>query len=67
MLDVCGAPALTDRVVRRYAAAGRRRRPTVAVIGGAGKTGSLSLAAARRAGAARTVGVVPTPREERDR
>jgi L-erythro-3,5-diaminohexanoate dehydrogenase len=57
VLDVCGAPALTARVVRRY------RDPVVAVLGGAGKSGSLSLAAARRAGAARTVGVVPT-REE---
>jgi L-erythro-3,5-diaminohexanoate dehydrogenase len=56
VLDVCGAPALTDRVVRRY------QQPTVAVIGGAGKSGSLSLAAARRAGA-RTVGVVPTAAE----
>jgi L-erythro-3,5-diaminohexanoate dehydrogenase len=37
---------------------------TVCVIGGAGKSGSLSLAAARRAGA-RTVGVVPTPAEAR--
>jgi L-erythro-3,5-diaminohexanoate dehydrogenase len=53
VLDVCGAPALTARVVSRYADA------KVAVIGGAGKSGSLSLAAARRAGAARTVGVVP--------
>ena len=53
VLDVCGAPALTDRVVRGYQA------PTVAVVGGAGKSGSLSLAAARRAGASRTVGVVP--------
>jgi L-erythro-3,5-diaminohexanoate dehydrogenase len=53
VLDVCGAPALTERVVRGYQA------PTVAVVGGAGKSGSLSLAAARRAGAARTVGVVP--------
>src|SRR2546423_5238401 len=53
VLDVCGAPALTARVVRGYAA------PTVAVLGGAGKSGSLSLAAARRAGAARTAGVVP--------
>src|SRR3954467_6179871 len=59
VLDVCGAPALTDRIVRRY------DNPTVAVIGGAGKSGSLSLAAARRAGA-RTVGVVPTV-AERDR
>ncbi|MEV0731838.1 MULTISPECIES: zinc-binding alcohol dehydrogenase [Polymorphospora] len=57
VLDVCGAPALTDRVVRGYAA------PTVAVLGGAGKSGSLALAAARRAGAARTVGVVPVAGE----
>jgi len=64
VLDVCGAPALTDRVVRRYIADGRS--PTVAVIGGAGKSGSLALAAARRAGAARTVGVVPVL-AERDR
>jgi L-erythro-3,5-diaminohexanoate dehydrogenase len=53
VMDVCGAPALTARVVRQYDAA------TVAVIGGAGKSGSLSLAAARDAGAARTIGVVP--------
>ena len=31
----------------------------VVVIGGAGKSGSLALAAARAAGAARTIGVVP--------
>ncbi|MFG3578059.1 zinc-binding alcohol dehydrogenase [Micromonospora chersina] len=67
VLDVCGAPALTARVVAEQVA-GRRRegddRPvTVAVIGGAGKSGSLSLAAARRAGAARTVGVVPVAGE----
>ncbi|HEU4514405.1 MAG TPA: L-erythro-3,5-diaminohexanoate dehydrogenase [Nocardioidaceae bacterium] len=53
VMDVCGAPALTSRVVGGYDA------PTVAVIGGAGKSGSLSLAAARDAGAARTIGVVP--------
>lgn len=35
----------------------------VAVIGGAGKSGSMSLAAARRSGATRTVGVVPVERE----
>ena len=57
VMDVCGAPALVARVVRQYVAAGRA--PSVAVIGGAGKSGSLSLAAARREGAARTVGVVP--------
>jgi L-erythro-3,5-diaminohexanoate dehydrogenase len=51
---------LTARVVAGY------DRPTVAVIGGAGKSGSLSLAAAVRAGAGRTVGVVPVP-AERDR
>ena len=57
VMDVCGAPALTRRVVEQ------RERPIVAVVGGAGKSGSLSLAAARRAGAARTVGVVPTAAE----
>ncbi|MBE1490373.1 L-erythro-3,5-diaminohexanoate dehydrogenase [Plantactinospora soyae] len=57
VLDVCGAPALTARTVGRYDA------PTVAVIGGAGKSGSLSLAAARQAGARRTVGVVPVAAE----
>ena len=61
VMDVCGAPALTSRVVRRYVDAGHH--PTVAVVGGAGKSGSLSLAAAKRAGAARTVGVVPVQRE----
>jgi L-erythro-3,5-diaminohexanoate dehydrogenase len=53
VMDVCGAPALTQRHVERYDA------PVVAVIGGAGKSGSLCLAAARRAGARRTIGVVP--------
>jgi L-erythro-3,5-diaminohexanoate dehydrogenase len=57
VMDVCGAPALTERVVRGYGAGA-----AVAVIGGAGKSGSMSLAAARRAGA-RTVGVVPVERE----
>ncbi len=60
VMDVCGAPALTARVVATYDA------PTVAVIGGAGKSGSLSLAAARDAGATRTIGVVPH-RAEADR
>jgi len=59
VLDVCGAPALTARVVSRYDA------PRVAVLGAAGKSGSLSLAAARRAGAGNTVGVVPTEAEAR--
>jgi L-erythro-3,5-diaminohexanoate dehydrogenase len=56
VFDVCGAPALVDRVVRNG------RYGSVAVLGGAGKSGSLALAAARRAGA-RTVGVVPNERE----
>ncbi|MCW6008968.1 L-erythro-3,5-diaminohexanoate dehydrogenase [Micromonospora sp. CPCC 205371] len=55
VLDVCGAPALTARVVRPGA--------SVTVLGGAGKSGSLSLAAARRSGAGRTVGVVPSEAE----
>jgi len=53
VMDVCGAPALTARVVADYV------EPTVAVIGGGGKSGSLSLAAARQAGAGRLIGVVP--------
>ena len=86
VLDVCGAPALTARVVAQYADArspqlhdrqgegarspelhdqrlGGRAGVTVAVVGGAGKSGSMSLAAARRAGATRTVGIVPVERE----
>jgi L-erythro-3,5-diaminohexanoate dehydrogenase len=65
VMDVCGAPALTARVVRQYVerggvvATGSAAPPTVVVIGGAGKSGSLSLAAARDAGAGRTIGVVP--------
>ncbi|MCU0283176.1 MAG: L-erythro-3,5-diaminohexanoate dehydrogenase [Candidatus Nanopelagicales bacterium] len=61
--DVCGAPALTTRVVQGYVERGVR--PTVAVLGGAGKSGSLSLVAARRAGAGRTLGVVPGEGEAR--
>jgi len=60
VMDVCGAPALTARVVGSYAATGA---PVVVVIGGAGKSGSLALAAARQAGAATTIGVVPTADE----
>jgi L-erythro-3,5-diaminohexanoate dehydrogenase len=116
VFDVCGAPALTDRVVRGYLAgsrsasvehhsglrgpdttmayqwsapveqhggvggaktttayqwsapverqsgAGVGRGVSVAVFGGAGKSGSLALAAARAAGA-RTVGVVVSDAE----
>jgi L-erythro-3,5-diaminohexanoate dehydrogenase len=76
VMDVCGAPALTARVVQRYVRAansqllhdrlGAGADPQfvhdrleggvvrVAVIGGAGKSGSMSLAAARRTGAAAT-------------
>lgn len=61
VMDVCGAPALVERVVGEYAARGVA--PTVAVLGGAGKSGALSLAAARAAGAGRTIGVVPVERE----
>ncbi len=60
VMDVCGAPALTARVVENYVAgASSADHPVVAVIGGAGKSGSLSLAAAKAAGAGRTIGVVP--------
>lgn len=62
VMDVCGAPALTARVVGEYAARGQA--PTVAVVGGAGKSGSLSLAAARAAGASRTIGIVPHEAEQ---
>jgi L-erythro-3,5-diaminohexanoate dehydrogenase len=52
VLDVCGAPALTQRVVAE------RDARSVAVLGAAGKSGSLALAAAWRAGARRAVGLV---------
>jgi L-erythro-3,5-diaminohexanoate dehydrogenase len=52
VLDVCGAPAATARVVERT---GARR---VVVLGAAGKSGSLSLAAARAAGASDLTGLV---------
>src|SRR6478736_3520475 len=48
---------MAARVVEGYDA------PTCAGIGGGGKSGSLSRAAARRAGAGRTIGVVPQERE----
>src|SRR3954453_20004723 len=53
VMDVCGAPALTAKVVGEY------DHPVVAVVGGAGRSGSLSLAAAKAAGARATIGVVP--------
>jgi L-erythro-3,5-diaminohexanoate dehydrogenase len=55
VMDVCGAPALTSRVVAGY------RAPVVAVVGAAGKSGALSLVAAARAGAGHTIGIVPDP------
>jgi L-erythro-3,5-diaminohexanoate dehydrogenase len=55
VMDVCGAPALTQRVIRPGA--------TALVIGAAGKSGSLSAVAARRAGAAKVIGVVPNEAE----
>ena len=55
VLDVCGAPALTQRVVTPGSVA--------LIIGAAGKSGSLSAAAARQAGAAKVIGVVPTEKE----
>jgi L-erythro-3,5-diaminohexanoate dehydrogenase len=60
VLDVCGAPALTHRVVAGIGA-GRPdgAEPVVAILGAAGKSGSLSAAAARQAGAGLIIGVVP--------
>ena len=55
VMDVCGAPALTSRVVTMGA--------VVLVVGAAGKSGSLSAAAARQAGARKIIGVVPTEAE----
>jgi L-erythro-3,5-diaminohexanoate dehydrogenase len=52
VLDVCGAPAATARVVARSGAR------SVVVLGAAGKSGCLSLAAARAAGAAHVTGLV---------
>ena len=54
VMDVCGAPALTQRVVKPGSVA--------LIIGAAGKSGSLSAAAARQAGA-KVIGVVPTGTE----
>ncbi|HET6910561.1 MAG TPA: L-erythro-3,5-diaminohexanoate dehydrogenase [Mycobacteriales bacterium] len=57
VLDVCGSPALTQRVVRGY------RAPRVLVLGAGGKSGALALAAARRSGAGELVGLVPDESE----
>ncbi len=85
VMDVCGAPALTRRVVEGWrsglgedflrqsfrtpqkispaAPAAPNDGPVVAILGAAGKSGSVSAAAARHAGAARIIGVVPTEQE----
>jgi L-erythro-3,5-diaminohexanoate dehydrogenase len=65
VLDVCGAPALTRRVVHAARApVGRKSTgPVVLILGAAGKSGSLSAAAARQAGSAKIIGVVPAEAE----
>jgi L-erythro-3,5-diaminohexanoate dehydrogenase len=76
VMDVCGAPALTSRVVTKGTDVTRgagvvegadvtkdAEGPVVLVIGAAGKSGSLSAAAARQAGAAKIIGVVPSEQE----
>ena len=67
VMDVCGAPALTHRVVSQavHPATGGTgaEGPVVVVLGAGGKSGSLSAAAARRAGASLVIGVVPDERE----
>lgn len=66
VMDVCGAPALTSRVVKERAkqdATAGSRGAVVVIIGAAGKSGSLSAAAARQAGATRIIGIVPTDAE----
>ncbi|GLY31846.1 L-erythro-3,5-diaminohexanoate dehydrogenase [Kineosporia sp. NBRC 101731] len=78
VFDVCGAPSLTARVVASTAgpgmtigypsreSGGSRALPktsVVCVIGAAGKSGSLSLAAARSAGATHRIGVVRSVEE----
>jgi L-erythro-3,5-diaminohexanoate dehydrogenase len=62
IMDVCGAPALTHRVVSQ-AGLTNPKGPVVAILGAAGKSGSLSAAAARHAGASLVIGVVPHERE----
>ncbi|ADD43604.1 Zn-dependent alcohol dehydrogenase [Stackebrandtia nassauensis] len=62
VFDVCGAPAMTARVVERHRRA-TGKAPSVAVLGAAGKSGTLSLAAARDRGAGTAVGIVRTAAE----
>jgi L-erythro-3,5-diaminohexanoate dehydrogenase len=67
VLDVCGAPALTRRVIQqtqaKASAEGAEAGVRVLIIGAAGKSGSLSAAAARRSGATKIIAVVPTESE----
>lgn len=88
VLDACGAPALTRRVVQARGGGGGRGEdfsrqsfrtpreispaapsadnghgPVVAILGAAGKGGSLSAAAARQAGGRWIIGVVATEEE----
>jgi L-erythro-3,5-diaminohexanoate dehydrogenase len=64
VMDVCGAPALTERVVQAgLARAELGAGPVVAILGVGGKSGSLSAVAARRAGAGTIIGVVPAEAE----
>jgi L-erythro-3,5-diaminohexanoate dehydrogenase len=65
VMDVCGAPALTQRVVKATRSTDVRNRqgPVVLIIGAAGKSGSLSAVAARQTGASKIIGVVPTEAE----
>ena len=78
VMDVCGAPALTSRVVKKVTDGTKSAKavegadvtkgaevegPVVLVVGAAGKSGSLSAAAARQAGASKVIGVVPTETE----
>jgi L-erythro-3,5-diaminohexanoate dehydrogenase len=52
VLDVCGAPALTARLATSI--------HSILVLGGGGKSGSLSLAAAHKSGIERRIALVPT-------
>jgi L-erythro-3,5-diaminohexanoate dehydrogenase len=67
VMDVCGAPALTSRMVTKVTDVTKGAEvvegPVVLVVGAAGKSGSLSAAAARQAGAAKIIGVVPSEAE----
>jgi L-erythro-3,5-diaminohexanoate dehydrogenase len=63
VMDVCGAPSLTRRVVAAAARGEAAAGPVVLIVGAGGKSGSLSAAAAREAGASQIIGVVPNEKE----